>query len=127
MRGDSAALLSLLPTDVLPHPLRDAHHTGLVGLDAAPLAELVGPVRRRHPAARELAVPRDQQQRHVTDRGARLDEALDAFAGLDEVREVRLVLAARGADAGGSGASGVTGGTLVAGPASTATKQVHGE
>ena len=67
--------------DVLPHPLRDADHAGLVGRDAAPLAELVGPVGRRHPAAGELAVPGHQQQRHVADRRARLDEALDALAG----------------------------------------------
>ena len=86
---------SLLPLDVLAHPLRDADHAGLVRRDAAPLAERVGPVGRRHPATGELAVPGHQQQRHVADRGARLDEALDALAGRDEVLEVLLVVARR--------------------------------
>ena len=43
---------------------------------------------RRHPAPGPLAVVRDQQQGHVADRGARLDEALDAPAGGDELAQV---------------------------------------
>ena len=61
----------------------------------APLAERVGPVRRRHPAPGELAVPGHEQQRDVADRRARLDETLDSFAGGHEVLEVLLVVARR--------------------------------
>ena len=55
------------------------------------VAELVRPVDRRHPAAGPLAVVGDEQQRHVADRGARLDEPLDAAPGGDELAQVRLV------------------------------------
>ena len=78
----SAALLSLLPTDVLPHPLRDAddRRPRTPGCRVA-LAELVGPVHRRHPAPGPLAVAGDEQQGHVADGRARLDEPLDPAHG----------------------------------------------
>ena len=50
------------------------------------VAERVRPLDRRHPAAGPLAVVGDQQQRDVGDRGARLDERLDAAAGRRRTR-----------------------------------------
>ena len=69
----------LLAAVVVAHPLRDADDGGVVRRDLVLVAELVRPVDRRDPAPGPLAVVGDQQQGHVADRGARLDEALDAL------------------------------------------------
>ena len=84
---------ALLAPVVLAHPLRDADHRGVVRRDLVLVAELVGPPHRRHPATGPLAVVGDQQQGHVADRCARLDEALDPAAAAHELVQVLLVRA----------------------------------
>ena len=69
----------LLARVVVPHPAagcrRQQRRRRAPG---SRLAEVVRPRHRRHPPAGPLAVDGDQQQGHVADRGAGLDEALDA-------------------------------------------------
>ena len=82
--------LALAPV-VGAHALGVADHGRVVGRHALVVGERVRPLHRRHPSTGPLAVVGDQQQRDVADRGAWLDEALDAPAGAREVDEVRLV------------------------------------
>src|SRR6185369_13080511 len=123
MRVRSVTAL-LLPPDVLPHPLGDADHPGLVGRDASALAELVGPVRRWHPPAGELAVPGHEEQGDVADRRPRLDETLDTLAGRDEVLEVLLVVRGRRPHPRRAGARGVAAGTTEP-RSTTASEESH--
>ena len=87
----SGASCCLLEPVVVAHPLRDADQPGVVRRDAVAVGELVRPLHRRDPPPGPLAVVGDQQQRHVGDRRARLDEALDTAAAPDEVEQVLLV------------------------------------
>ena len=89
--GQRLVALELLAAVVVAHPLRDADHGGVVGRDLVAVAELVRPVDRGHPAAGPLTVVGDQEQRHVADRGAGLDEPLDALVALHELLQVVLV------------------------------------
>ena len=81
----------LLPPVVLAHPRRDPDERGVIARHAVAVGELVCPVHRWHPAAGPLSVVRDEQQRHVRDRGARLDETLDSTPRPDELEQVFLV------------------------------------
>ncbi len=100
--------LLLLAAVVVAHPLGDADDGGVVRRDLVLVAELVRPVDRRDAASGPLAVVGDEQQRDVADRGARLDEALDATVGGHELEQVPLVGGVGGAHAGRAGAGGVT-------------------
>ena len=109
MAGMSLTQESVLPPPPrvpLPHPLRIPHHRRVVGRDPVRVGEPVRPLDRRDPATGPLAVVRDQHQGHVGDRGARLDEALDAPTGPDELLQVTLVGVVRRAHRhpGGAGA-----------------------
>ena len=65
---------------------------GVVARNSLTVGEVVRPADGGHPAPGPLAVDRDQQQGRVRDGGARLDEALDAGAGLDPLLQVAGVV-----------------------------------
>ena len=69
--------LRLLARVVVAHPLRHADHGGVVRRHAVAVGEVVRPLDARHPPPGPLPVVRDEQQGHVADRRARLDESLD--------------------------------------------------
>ena len=90
-------LLGLAPV-VLPHARGDADQRRVVGRDAVAVGEVVGPLHRGDASPGPLPVVGHQQEGHVGDGRARLDEPLDTAVTGDELRQVALVVAVGGAD-----------------------------
>src|SRR5215211_1023189 len=95
MRPLSQAVL--LAGVVFAHPRWVADDRSVVRRDPQFVGEVVRPLDRRDPPPGPLAVDGDQQQRVLRHRGTRLDEALDALAGLGELPQVLLIGVARSA------------------------------